>query len=128
MTDVQHDLVFKEECYQIIGAYMAVHSELGAGFLEPVYQEALSIEFSARGIPYQKEKTIDIYYKTHLLEKKYYADFLCYGQIIVELKALNDLTGDHLSQILNYLKATNLKVGILVNFGKQSLQYKRVVY
>ena len=95
--------------------------------MESVYQEALSIELSARGIPYEKEKTIDIYYKNHLLEKKYFADFLCYGQVIVELKALNDLTGDHLSQVLNYLKASNLKVGLLVNFGKPSLQYKRVV-
>jgi len=127
MTDVRHDLILKDESYQIIGACMTVHSELGAGFLESVYQEALAMEFKAIGVPFEKEKMIDIYYKTHLLEKKYCADFICYGQVIVELKAVNDLTGDHLSQVLNYLKATNLKVGILVNFGQPSLQYKRLV-
>ncbi|MDZ4121840.1 MAG: GxxExxY protein [Candidatus Cloacimonadaceae bacterium] len=122
-----HDLILKDECYSVIGACMAVHCELGAGFLEPVYQEALAIEFDRSRIPFEQEKMINILYKGQLLNKAYIADFLCYGQIIIELKALNDLSGDHLSQILNYLKATNHRVGLLINFGKSSLQYKRVV-
>lgn len=107
---------------------MSVINELGAGFLEPVYQEALAIDFELSTIPFEKEKIIGILYKGHLLNKSYIADFLCYGQIIVELKALDELSGDHMAQVLNYLKATNHKVGLLVNFGKTSLQYKRVYF
>jgi GxxExxY protein len=124
----QHVSLLKDECYKIIGACMTVQNELGAGFLEPVYQEALGIEFGLSTIPFEKEKIISILYKGHLLNKSYIADFLCYGQIIVELKALDELLGDHMAQILNYLKATNHKVGLLVNFGTTSLQYKRVVF
>lgn len=106
---------------------MEVHSELGSGFLEPVYQEALSIEFLEAGIPFRKEARLDLEYKGMPLEKKYIADFICYDQLIVELKAKEALAPEHTAQVLNYLKATNFKVGLLLNFGTNKLQYKRVV-
>jgi len=123
----QNDLLFKEECYKVIGACMAVHRELGNGFLESVYQEALAIEFLDQGIPFEKEKEIRIFYKDKILDKCYKADFLCFGKIIVEIKALSELSNDHISQLLNYLKATKLRVGLLVNFGSPSLTYKRLI-
>jgi len=106
---------------------MEVHKELGPGFLEPVYQEALSLEFSDKGITFEKEKEIHIFYKDKLLDKCYKADFLCFDKIIVELKALSGLSNDHIAQLLNYLKATKLRVGLLVNFGSPSLVYKRLI-
>ena len=122
------DLLLKGEVYKIIGACMEVHKELGCGFLEAVYQEALEIEFELQGIPYVKEQHLPISYKDKLLRKYYVADFICFNEVIVEVKALTDLTTDHEAQILNYLKATGKRVGILVNFGKKSLQYKRLVF
>jgi len=86
---------------------MEVHKTLGPGFLEPVYQEALSWEFSASGIPFQKEKVLDFWYKEIMLNKKHVADFVCFGEVIVEIKAMEGLNPDHVSQVLNYLKATN---------------------
>jgi GxxExxY protein len=121
------DLIYKEEVYQIIGAAMEVHKELGCGFLEPVYQEALALEFEERKIPFEKEKEIEIFYKDLRLDKKYRADFFCFNRIIVEVKALSGLAPEHESQLLNYLKATEEKVGVLLNFGNSSLQYKRMV-
>ena len=121
------ELILKSEVYQIIGAAMEVHRQLGSGFLEAVYQEALSIEFLNRDIPFIKEQKLMINYKGIELEKYYCADFICYNQIIVELKALTSLSSEHESQLLNYLKATELRVGILINFGSDSLQYKRMV-
>ncbi len=121
------DLIYKEEVYIIIGAAMEVHNELGNGFLEAVYQEALSLELEEQNIPFEKEKEIEIYYKDLRLDKKYRADFFCYNKIIVEIKALSELTGEHQSQLLNYLKATEEKVGVLINFGTKSLEYKRMV-
>ena len=120
-------VLFKEECYQIIGSCMDVHSELGCGFLEAVYQEALEFEFQIKSVPFRREQKLDIYYKDHLLQKQYIADFICYGEIILELKAVKQLDDVHYAQILNYLKATNKKVGLLINFGSSSLQYKRFV-
>jgi len=120
-------LIFKEEGYQIVGAALEVHKHLGHGFLEPVYQDALALEFKARSIPYEKEKPLSISYKDNVLEKYYQADFFCFGKIIVELKALARLTGDHEAQVLNYLKSTNAKLGILINFGQPSLVFKRLV-
>ena len=121
------NLVYREESYKIIGACIEVHKELGCGFLEPVYQEALSLEFQRQSIPYIREKELDILYKGEKLNKKYYADFICYDKIIVETKALSALNTDHEAQLLNYLKATKIKLGILVNFGEQKLNYKRMV-
>ncbi len=114
--------------YRIIGAAMEVHRILGPGFLEAVYQEALAIEFTLRNIPFRSEVYLPIHYKDHLLKKKYRADFLCFEQIIVELKAICKLSGIDASQIIHYLNATKFKKGLLLNFGAESLEYKRFVF
>ena len=120
-------LIYKDETYKIIGAAMEVHKELGAGFLEPVYQEAFELELQKQNIPYEREKLLNIFYKGTKLKKHYSADFVCYDKIIVELKALSLLSSDNESQILNYLKTTSHKLGLLINFGTKSLQYKRLI-
>jgi GxxExxY protein len=125
MTD---EFIFKTECYEIIGCCMEVHKELGCGFLEAVYQEALEYELMGNKIPFDREVELAISYKGHHLDKKYYADFICFDEVIVELKAVSSLTGIHYSQVLNYLKATGKQIGLLVNFGAKSLEYKRVIY
>ena len=125
--DLLNELYFKEETYQIIGVAYEVHNELGSGFLEAVYQEAFEIELINRSIPYEREKLLNVFYKSIKLQKEYSADFYCFDNIIVELKSLNALTSDHQSQLLNYLTATKTKVGLLINFGAKSLQYKRMV-
>ena len=122
-----NEFPFKEECYQIIGACMAVHSELGCGFLEAVYQEALAIVLDEELIPFQKEKVLDLLFRGQVLNKKYVADFLCFDEVIVELKATDAIHPEHLAQVLNYLKATGKKIGLLINFGTTRLQYKRVI-
>jgi GxxExxY protein len=114
-------VLFKDEAYQIIGAAMEVHKELKNGFLEPVYQEALAKEFKIQNIPFERESLINIYYKGDKLDKYYKADFICYDEIIIELKALSELTKEHESQLINYLKATDKKLGILINFGRRRL-------
>ncbi len=121
------DIIYKQEAYEIIGACMEVHKHLGNGFLESVYQEALELELRERNILFQREAKLKIEYKGQILEKLYVADFICYDKIIIELKALSELTSEHESQILNYLKATDLKLGLLVNLGTRRLQYKRFV-
>lgn len=118
---------YKDECYDIIGACMEVSNELGCGFLEPVYQEALCYEFSDQGIPFENEKILDVYFKGRLLKKKYIADFMCFGEVILEIKAIDTLHPEHTAQVLNYLKATGKKIGLLVNFGTSKLQYKRII-
>ncbi len=119
-------LLFKEETDRIIKACLNVHNELGNGFLEPVYQEALAIEFGLMGIPFEREKILKIFYKGKQLQKEYVADFICHGKIVVELKAVSALVGSHKAQVINYLKATNNKVDLLVNFGAPSLKWERV--
>lgn len=119
--------IYKEESYAIHGALFAVHRELGTGFLERVYQDALEYEFRERDIPYEREKKIQIMYKGKLLGEPYRADFVCYGKIIVELKAVKTLEDTHYAQILNYLKATKMKLGILVNFHDIYIVPKRIV-
>ena len=121
------DLIHKEEAYKIIGAAMEVHRELGGGFLEAIYQEALAIEFEKREIPFVREKKLEVNYKGQTLSKYYEADFICYDKIIIETKALSELIGIHRSQVINYLKATNFKLGILINFGTESLEYERLI-
>ena len=113
--------------YAIIGAGMEVHSELGCGFHEAVYKEAFEIELTKRGIPYEREKTLRVRYKDIVLQKEYAADFVCFGEVIVEAKALPKLTGKEESQLLNYLKAADLHVGLLLNFGAESFEYRRMV-
>lgn len=107
---------------------MEVHKELGAGFLEAVYQEALAREFTTRGIPFEREKQLLIMFKGKPLEKMYAADFICWDKIIVELKATRDILAQHQAQLFNYLKATSMTLGLLVNFAKPSLDYKRIVF
>jgi len=120
-------LLFQDESYAVIGAAQEVHKILGNGFLEAVYQEALGLEFRQRGIPYKKEKELRIEYKGQVLARKYQADFVCYEKIIVELKAVENLSSGHESQLLNYLNATGLRVGLLFNFGEASLKCKRFI-
>lgn len=122
------ELLYKAESYKIIGVAMEVHRELGSGFLEAVYQEALELEFQKQNIPYEREKLLNIFYKGVKLKKHYSADFVCYNKIVVELKALGELNTGNDAQILNYLKTTGFKLGLLFNFGSKSLQYKRLVY
>ncbi len=114
--------------HEIIGAAMDVHKVLGCGFLEAVYQEALSIEFTERNIQFKKEVDLPVYYKGVKLSTSYRADFLCYEGVIVELKALSELGGKEESQIINYLKATGLETGLLINFGASSLGFKRFIF
>jgi len=120
-------MIFRIEAYNIIGACMEVHKKLGPGFLEGIYQEALSIEFDIRHIPYQREFALSVNYKGHTLNKSYYADFVCYERIILELKALSSINKEHEAQLLNYLKASEYKLGIIINFGELGLKYKRMV-
>jgi len=121
-------LIFAEEVYAIAGAAIEVHKKLGPGFLEAVYQEALEIEFGLRGIPFTSQKNLTVRYKGVVLRKEYCADFVCYGKIIVELKALSKLSGTDEAQLINYLRATGLEVGVLINFGSSPrLDWKRFV-
>lgn len=121
------DLIYKDEVYAIIGAAMEVHGQIGSGFLEPVYQECLELELADRNIPAEAQKEMKISYKGKVLKKTYIADFLAYGKIIVELKALDKLTSREEAQSINYLKASGLEVAVLINFGSQSLEWKRIV-
>ncbi|HPF01219.1 MAG TPA: GxxExxY protein [Bacteroidales bacterium] len=121
------EIIYKDESFSIVGAAMEVHKTLGNGFLEAVYHEALMIEFEKRGIPYKHEEPLFIKYKEVQLKKSYVADFVCYEKIIVELKALSQLVSDHESVVLNYLKASGFKLGMLINFGASSLEHKRLV-
>ena len=122
-------LYYKEQSYAINGAAMYVYNVMGHGFLEAVYQEVLELEFIKRGIPYEKEKELKIYYEGKELRQTYRADFVCYGNIIVELKAVANLDNPHRSQIYNYLKATGFKLGLLYNFGHyDGLEWERIVH
>lgn len=121
----ERELILKEEVYQIIGAAMEVSNQLGCGFLEAVYQEALEIELSERQIPHQPQKKIAIFYKDRLLKREYIADFLCYDRIVVEIKAIKAITRIEEAQLLNYLKATGLPLGLIINFGTPKLEWRR---
>ncbi|MCK4342117.1 MAG: GxxExxY protein [Phycisphaerae bacterium] len=107
---------------------MEVHRQLGSGFLEAVYQEALEWELSLRGIPYRREVDLLIRYKGKELRTYYRADFVCYDAVIVELKALGELTGRERAQVINYLRASDIEVGLLINFGAGSLEYERLIF
>lgn len=122
------ELMLRDEVYAIVGAAIRVHTELGCGFLEAVYQEAMELELTAAGIPFEACKELSILYKGVPLKKKYVADLVGFGKIIIELKALDQLSGKEEAQILNYLKATGLRVGILINFGAHGrLEWERYV-
>jgi GxxExxY protein len=123
---ISTDIQFQQEVFAIIGAAMEVQNEMGEGFLELVYHDALNLELTLRGIPYETEKPIVINYKGQPLERTYKADLVCYDNIVVELKSVEKLKTEHTAQLLNYLKATNLPLGILINFGEPTLKYKIV--
>ena len=116
------------ETYRIIGAAMEVHRQLGHGFLEVVYQEALAVEFVERGIDFEREVDLPVIYKGRSLTCFYRSDFVCFGKVVVELKALGELTTREHSQVINYLKATRLARGLLLNFGAPRLDYKRIIF
>ena len=121
------ELIQKDEVYAIVGAAMEVHREKGFGFAEPVYQECMEIELSDRKIPALAQKEIPISYKERLLKKTYIADFVACDKITVELKALDRLSSREEAQVINYLKSSGLEVGVLINFGAPSLEWKRIV-
>lgn len=118
--------LYQDETYAIRGCLRTVAFELGSGFLEKVYQEALELEFKEAGIPFQREVKLPIFYKGKSLQQVYFADFVCYGKIIVELKTVSQLNEVHEAQVLNYLKATGFDVALLVNFGETPLKIKRL--
>ena len=121
-------IYYKDECYNIVGAAMYVYNKLGIGFLEPVFQEALEVELQRRGIPFEREKELTVMYDGVQLQQTYRADFVCYDHIILELKAVSALDNIHRAQVHNYLKATNYKLGILINFcAPNGLDYERIV-
>jgi GxxExxY protein len=123
------DLLLKDLTGAIPGAAIEVHRQLGSGFLEAVYQEALQIELELRDIPYVAQKPLPVTYKGRRLEKGYYADFVCYEQVVVELKALAQLSSSDEAHAINYLKATGLKVALVLSFGAPArMQWKRLVY
>ena len=117
VSSVDSKLLFEEESYAIRGAVFEVYREMGCGFLEAVYQECLEKEFVLRGIPFVSQQELKISYKSETLRQIYKPDFICYGTIIIELKALSSTTGEHKAQVLNYLKATGIRLGLLANFG-----------
>ena len=119
------NLLYKDEVFAIIGAAMEVHNQLGCGFLEAVYQEAFEVELKGRNIPFETSKHLQIQYKGALLNKGYIADLVAYDKIIIELKSIDTLTENDDAQLLNYLKATGLELGLLINFGASKLEWKR---
>ncbi|HEX2971748.1 MAG TPA: GxxExxY protein [Tepidisphaeraceae bacterium] len=128
MKEQAREFLLKDETYAVVGAAMEVYNTLGPGFLEAVYQEAIELELTDRGIPFESQKPITIGYKNHLLQKQYIADLVCYGALLAELKAIEILTTREESQLINYMKATGLRVGLLLNFGHpKNLDWKRMV-
>jgi GxxExxY protein len=122
------ELVFREEVYAVVGAAIEVHRELGAGFLEAVYQEAMERELSARGIAFESQRELVIQYKGQPLGKSYVCDLLCFDKVLIELKAMDRLTGREEAQLINYLKAAGLPVGLLINFGAHGkLEWRRLI-
>ena len=121
------NLIFKEESYQIIGMCMEVHNNLGAGFLEIVYKDALEYEFRKAGIPYEREKQYTVNYKDIILPHKFYADFIVYGKIILEVKAIAGIADEFIAQAINYLKVSENQLALIVNFGELRLNSKRIV-
>ena len=119
-------IIYRTESFNLVGAALEVHKQIGCGFTEPIYQEAFEEELRLRDIPFEREKTFKVYYKGAELSKRFVPDFFCYGKIIVELKAVSDLIGEHNSQVYIYLKASGVDLGLLINFGKTSLDYKRI--
>jgi len=125
---METEILFKSESYRIIGACFEVYNEQGTGFLESVYQECLAIEMKSRSIPCEEKVPLKISYKGTLLTQRYIPDFLCFDEILVEIKATKTLTDDHRAQVINYLKATGKKLGLLINFGNPGkLEHERLI-
>ncbi len=122
------ELIYQDESYAIIGLCMEVHNQLGHGFSEIVYKDALEYELAQNEILYEREKEYSVFYKGILLPHKFYADLTVFDKIIVEVKCVKLLTDEHLSQAINYLKVSKNKLALLINFGRGKLEYKRVVY
>ena len=121
-------ILYREESYRIMGACLEVYKEKGCGFLEAVYQECLEIEMESRGIPFNPKSELSLSYKGRTLKQKYQPDFICFGQIIMEIKSVSKLADEHRAQMHNYLRGTNLRLGLLVNFGHHPLlEYERIV-
>ncbi len=114
---MQEDILFKDECYAIQGAVFEVYREMGCGFLESVYQECLERELRNRSIPFSSQQELNLIYKGERLQQMYKTDLVCYDKIILELKAVNEILPEHKAQVINYLKSTGMKLGLLVNFG-----------
>lgn len=121
-----HDLIYKEEAYLITGICMEVHNELGPGLLEIIYKEALEWEFDNQFLQYQREKEYPVYYKKHLLSKKFNADFVVYDKIILEIKAKDCISNEDMAQTINYCKLSGCKLGLIVNFGRSRLEIRRI--
>jgi GxxExxY protein len=121
------EIIYKDEFYKIIGFCMEVHKTLGRGFLEIVYKDALEFEFKKYSIPYEREKEYSITYKEIVLPHKYFADFVVYDKIILEIKAVNGIADEFIKQTLNYLSVSKNKLGIIANFGEDSLKFQRIV-
>jgi len=117
-THEKHErIIYKEECFTIQGAVFEVYREMGHGFLESVYQECMARELKDRGVPFSAQPELQLLYKGQPLEQRYKPDFICYGKIIIELKSVKDILAEHKAQVINYLKASGIKLGLLVNFG-----------
>ncbi len=127
-TNKNKEVLFKEESYKIIGVCFEVYNIMGSGFLEAVYQECLRKEFQIKELPFLEKPSLEIFYKEFKLEQAYEPDFLCYGEIILEIKAVRKLTEEHKAQVINYLKVTNKRLGLLVNFGcYPKIEYERLL-
>ena len=122
------DLIYKEEAYNIIGMCMNVHNELGHGFSEIVYKDALSLEFESHKVYFEREKEYPVFYMGIMLQHKFYADFVLMNKIILEIKCVKSLADEHISQTINYLKVSDTKLALLVNFARNTLEYQRIVY
>jgi len=123
------EMIYRDEAFAIVGAAMEVYNDLGPGFPEAVYQEALEIEMGTRGIPFKSQQELFIYYKGRKLKKTYIPDLFCYDKIVVDLKAIDRLTPVEYAKMKNYLKGTKFQLGLLLNFGHQdSLETKRIVH
>ena len=122
------ELLYKEECYKLMGACFDVYKEMGCGFVEPVYQECLEIELGMQQIPFFPQRELELQYKSHILKQRYIPDFICYDKIILEIKAVSALTDEHRAQVHNYLKATGYRLGLLVNFCHYpKVEWERIV-
>ena len=122
------DIILKDESYMLVGICMEVHRELGMGFKEVLYKDAIELELKERKIPYKREREFKIEYKGKILRHKFYADFVIDDCIILEVKSASFIVNNFVAQTINYLKASELKLGIIANFGEKSFTYKRVVF